>query len=188
MLRELLIERESGVCLRWLDAILADYGPDTAARWRRERDRFANPIGHALTTGLPELLEAVAGGAGIDPGRGSAALEAIVRIRSVQALAPSRAIGFVFMLRDAIREELSAELAGGAHAAALAEIDARIERLAMLAVDVYFRCREQVFRIRQDELKRSVASILRRWHGDEVAETDPELVSLAPPPDPTGRR
>ncbi len=64
-LRELLIERRSALCARWLDAVLAEYGEVTAARWRKEKDRFANPVGHALSDGLPLLLDAVVGGRGL---------------------------------------------------------------------------------------------------------------------------
>ncbi len=180
-LRELLIEKQTGVCGLWLDAILGQYGAVTAARWRRERDPFANPVGHALTSGLPALLEAVIGDG--EPGAPAlVALEAIVRIRSVQDLAPSRAVGFVYLLRDAIREELAGELARGAHDAELAAMDERIERLALRAFDTYVRLREQLYRMRQEELKRSVASLLRRWHGGELPEPVSDVVELSPPP------
>lgn len=182
-----MAERQAALCGRWRDAILAEYGEVTAARWRRERDPFANPIGHALATGLPEILRAVAGD-GEPSGEAVAALEAIVRFRAVQELAPSRAVGFVQMLREVVRDELAAELAGGAHAADLAEVDARIERLGLLAFDTYVRIREQVFRLRLDELKRSVASLLRRWHGGDLPEPPPEVVRLSPPPDRGGGR
>ena len=103
-LRERLIERHAAVCDRWLDAVLAEYGELTASRWRRERDPFANPVGAALRAGLPALLDAVI--AGGDLGAAAAPLEAIVRIRSVQGLAPSRAVAFVLRLRGAVRAEL----------------------------------------------------------------------------------
>lgn len=199
-LRDLLAERQAAVCERWLDAILAGYGEVTATRWRREKDPFANPVGHALTAGLPPLLETITR-AGEPAADAVAALEAIVRIRSVQELTPARAVGFVSLLRDAVRQELSAELAGGAHAAALAEVDAGIERLLLLAFDAYVRVREQVFRLRQDELKRSVASILRRWNDQAWRHEEagfpgpplapplaPDLVRLSLPPVPGGRR
>jgi hypothetical protein len=179
-LRELLAERQPALCARWRDAILAEYGEATAARWRRVRDPFANPFGHALATGLPELLQAAA--AGGEPTQSALeALEAIVRIRSVQGMPASRAVGFVLALRGAVREELQAELAGGAHAERLAALDAGAERLTLRAFDVYVRIRDQVHKLRQDELKRSVASILRRWHGGELPEPPPELVSLSAP-------
>ncbi len=185
--RELLVEKEAALCGRWLDAVLGEYGQITASRWRRERDPFANPVGHALTTGLPALFQAVAGEG--EPAAGAVtALENIIRIRSVQDMAPSRAVGFVFKLRDAIRDELASELAGGAHAADLAAVEGRIEGLALLAFDVYMRFREQVFRLRQEELKRSVASLLRRWHGGELAEPASEVVRLSAPPNVGDRR
>ncbi len=175
------------MCGRWLEAILAEYGQLTASRWRRERDPFANPVGHALTTGLPELYEAAL--AGGEPSAAQVtALEDIVRIRSVQELSPSRAVGFVHRLRDAVREELGAELAGGAHAEELAALHAAIERLVLLAFDVYVRFREQVYRIRQEELKRSVASIMRQWHGEWAEAEAGDVVQLSPPPNPAGRR
>jgi hypothetical protein len=188
VLRELLVERQAALCQRWLDAILAEYGEQTAVRWRRERDPFANPIGHTLATGLPEILRSVA--AGGEPGAGAvSALEAIVRIRAVQDLAPSRAVGFVAGLREAIRAELAAELASGAHAADLAEVDGRIERMVALAFDAYVGVREQVFRLRQEELKRSVGSLLRRWYGGEIPEAaSNDVVQLSRPPSPGVRR
>jgi hypothetical protein len=185
----LLLDRQGAVCERWLGAILAEYGALTASRWRREKDPFANPVGHALVTALPELLAAVAGGGDLSA-EAAGALEAVVRIRSVQDMAPSRAVGFVWLLRDAIRAELAAELGGGAHAEELAEVDCRVERLAAHAFDTYVGLREQVFRLRQEELKRSVASILRQWHGGEVPETGvaEALARLSPPRDPATRR
>lgn len=187
-LRELLIERQAAISGRWLDAVLAEYGEVTAARWRQERDRFANPIGFALSDGLPELLASIASDG--QPGeRALLALEGIVRVRSIQEMAPSRAVGFVYLLRRAIRDELEAELAGGAHAADLSEVDARIERLALVAFDTYVSLREHMFRLRQEELRRSVASILRRWGGGELPEeVSEDVVRLAPPPGHGERR
>ncbi len=179
-LRELLVQRQPALCGRWFDAILADYGEEAAALWRRERDPFANPIGHTLATEAPRLVEAVASdGESLAAAR---ALEAIIRIRSVQELAPSRAVAIVYLLRDVIRAELAPELADPALAAELAALERRIERLALLAFDVYVRCREQVFRLRHDELKRSVAALLRRWHGGELPEPAPAVL---PPRAPT---
>ncbi len=187
-LSELLNRRQPALCERWLDAILRDYGPVTAARWRQERDPFANPVGHALSTGLPEILEAVVAGQGLGE-RALAALQEIVRVRSVQDFTPSRSVSFVCLLRRAVRDELAAELAGGEHAAELADLDGRVEQLALLAFDVYVGLREELFRIRQEELRRSVASILRRWNGGAVPDAaSDDLVRLSSPPDGGVRR
>jgi hypothetical protein len=187
-LADLLSERQDALCGRWLDAILAGYGELTASRWRREKDPFRNPVGHTLAAGLPALVASVSR-EGQLPGEAAAALEEIVRIRSVQDMSPSRAVGFVWLLRDAIRAELGEELSGGAHADELAGVERRIERLALEAFDTYVALREQVFRLRQEELKRSVASILRRWHGGQIPEPGAEdLAQLSPPRDAGARR
>lgn len=187
-LADILAERQDSLCRRWLDAVLAEYGELTASRWRREKDPFANPVGHVLSTELPVLAASVAREE--EPSaQAASALEAIVRIRAVQDMAPSRAVAFPWLLRDAIRAELDAELQGGAHAEELAAVERRIERLALDAFDVYVSLREQVFRLRQEELKRSVSSILRRWHGGGIPEPGAEaLAQLSPPRDPAARR
>lgn len=182
-LSELMIQRQSALCGRWLDVLLADYGEETAVKWRRERDPFANPVGHTFRTGAPKLIEVVSSDGEFDEAAAAAALEPIVKIRSIQDLAPSRAVSFVYMLRGVIRDEFATELGQGARRAELALIERRIERLALLAFDVYVRCRDQVYRLRQDELKRSVATLLRRWHGaNELPEPASEAVQLSPPP------
>src|SRR5512138_2087514 len=134
-LADLLSERQGAICARWLEAVLAGYGEPTATRWLRDRDPFRNPVGHALATGLPALLAAVARG-GEPTEEEAAALEGIVRIRAVQDLAPSKAVAFAWLLRDAIRAELAEELAGGAHAEELAALERRIESLGLRAFDV----------------------------------------------------
>jgi hypothetical protein len=170
-LSELLAEKQSQLIGRWQEAILNEYGDATAARWRRLRDPFANPVGHALSAGLPLLFQEVRRDGELTA-EATTALENIVRIRSVQELAPSRAAGFFLHLREAIRSELAAELESGTRGAELAALEKRIERLGMIAFDLYVRFRDQIFRLRHDELKRSVASLLRRWHGGELPESN----------------
>jgi hypothetical protein len=85
------------------------------------------------------------------------ALDGIVRIRAVQDLAPSRALEFVFLLKHAVRE-----VEGDGSTAMLAEVDAAVDRLALRAFDAYMRCRERVYALRADELRRRTAKLLER--------------------------
>lgn len=177
MLRELLAQRQQALCARWLAAVLADYGVETAAMWQRERDPFANPVRHAYATAAPQLFEVVAGGGELAAVAGP--LREILRIRLVQQFAPSRAVAVVLMLRDAVRSELAAELAGGL-APELEEVDRRVERILLLAFDIFVDLRGQIDQLRREELKRSVASLVRRWHVD-LSEPPSECpAALAP--------
>jgi hypothetical protein len=169
-------QRRAALCRRWLDAILAAYGKDAAAVWRRERDPFTNPVGHCFATEAPKLVDAVVGDE--LPAAAAGALDAIVRIRAIQDLPPLRAVGFVWLLRDVVRAELAVEIGRGGLDDELAVLDRRVERLGLLAFDVYVRCRERVYQVRQEELKRSVGSLLRRWHGGGLPEPVPTVVAL----------
>jgi hypothetical protein len=160
-LRALLIERQAALLRRWQDGILAEYGEATAARWRRVRDPFANPVGHALAAGLPALFASL--------------------LEQAEPSEAAAAAAFLLPLRDAVREELAPALEGGAHAEDLRAFERRVETMTLAAFDTYVRVREHLFRVRQDELKRSVASLLRRWHGGELPDPGPGQAGPAAP-------
>jgi hypothetical protein len=82
----------------------------------------------------------------------SSAIDGIVRIRAVQEFTPSAAVGFVYTLRGILREELAdAALDPAGHAA----LERGVDRLALVAFDVYMQCREKIFEIRVREIKES---------------------------------
>jgi hypothetical protein len=177
-LRDLLREKEAAIAERWLGDALGVYPPDAAALFRREKDPFANPVGCALRTGTRAILEGLAGGADVETlGRG---LEDIIRMRAVQELSPSQAVSFVFLLKDAVRAELQKELGDPGLASEMAKLDAQVDRLALLALDLYVRCRERVYELRVNEVKRGVSSVVeminRRESGDRPdARSAPEF-------------
>ncbi len=113
-----------------------------------ERDQFRNPVGHILRESLATLLQQLFGD--MDAERIATALDPIVRIRAVQDFTPSQAIGFVFLLKSIVREH-SPEADPGA-------LDARIDRLALMAFDNYMKCREQIAQLRVNESRRTVAN------------------------------
>ena len=169
MLVELIRERRETVVRGWFEKILATY-PDEAARFMRSTgDRFHNPIGTALREELDELLDSILGD-GSAPGP-VASLDRIIRPRAVQELAPSRAVGIVFRLKDAIRDAVPEQVP-------LDEerwLDARVDGLAGLAFDLYMQCREQLCEIRVQEFRNRSITVLERlnsWRERRAAETD----------------
>ncbi len=175
-LSELIAQKERALVERWIDAILDEHGVG-GKLWRQQRDPFANPVGNTYRTELPHLLHAAASPE--PPGTAAAsALDAVLRVRAVQDLSPSQAVGFVWRLREIVREEVP-----GASLDDLAAFDRQIERLGMQAFDVYVRLREQVFQLRLNELKRSVGGLLRRWNieaGTLDMVEEPPLITLNP--------
>jgi hypothetical protein len=147
--RKGLAERKAAILAEWLDQTLASY-PQPAGRFlAEEKDRFRNPVGHTLREGLGCLLEELLGG--MDPARLHEALERVVRVRAVQDFTPGEALAFLPALKGILRRP-----PGGPppEADALAELEARIDRVLLLAFDAYVRCREQIAEIKLAEIRR----------------------------------
>ena len=96
-LEELLRNNTNAIVQRWLQDVLATYPGDTPAAFARQKDPFANPVGHSLRVGTRRIFEALIGGKDIDEiGRD---LHPIIKIRAVQQFSASDAVSFVFHLK-----------------------------------------------------------------------------------------
>jgi len=158
MLDREIAEHRDEILGRWIEVVIEGYPEETAKFLRSKSDRFANPVGASLREGLAELLDGVF--RGVEPDELSSALDRIIRVRAVQEFAPSAAVGFMFDLKDILREVTMG--AGTDAAASLDALDDRIERLGLCAFDVYMRCREQMWAIRAEEIRNQSLGILER--------------------------
>lgn len=149
-LDDALTAKREAVLERWFQAVLATYPQETARFLAGGGDPFANPVGHTVRDGLGRLYDRFA--ADVPAADLSAAIDGIVRIRAVQEFAPSAAVGFVYTLKVILREELAAS---GIDAAGQATLENAVDRLALVAFDVYMQCREKIFEIRVREIKES---------------------------------
>jgi len=122
------------------------------------------------------VLDQVAGG--MDRAAIVEALDPLVRIRAVQDMPPSAAVGFVLDLRDAVRGELGGEASAGD----LAEIDRRVDEVALAAFDLYMTCRQKVYEIKATELRHRSMAALERFG---LLDDDP-AAGEAPAGDPHG--
>jgi hypothetical protein len=141
-LSERMRRQRGPILAAWRDRVLEAY-PAEAAKFFGNRGRsFANPVGSTVMTGTEAVFDALLAG------RRGAELEAeidgIVRTRAVQDLSASEAVGFVFGLKGAVRDGLGRDAREPAVAEDLAELDRRVDELALAAFDVYTRCREKV--------------------------------------------
>ncbi len=142
--------KSASILGKWLQLILDTYPADTAQFLQHEKDRFVNPVGciisQEIKTIYGELIHEM------NLGTLTASLDGIIRIRSVQEFSPSLAIGFIFLLKQAAREELASDIAGNRISEELLDFESRIDRLALLAFDIYMECREKVCEIRVNEV------------------------------------
>jgi hypothetical protein len=156
----LLRERREEICERWLDAIVETYPAETAAFLKSKKNRFANPVGHTLVQGVNDIFaELIAESPEKDAAKVSKFLDNIIRVRAIQDFTPSHAVAFVLQLKLVVREALGDE-AARLHDD-LAAFDVRVDRLCLLAFDIYVKCREKLYEIKVDDLRRSTYNLLR---------------------------
>ncbi len=160
-LKKVLASRKQALVAAWLERAVQAYPAETAALLKREGDRFGNPSGHALCTGICGVVEGLLLDAG--PGELLACIEPVLQIRSVQDLPASRALAFVFLLKDVIVDQLGDALRTPGLVGQWFELEARIDQLALLCFDFFTRCREKAHGIHVRAIQRQVSGYLRRF-------------------------
>ena len=140
--------------------ILESYHPDTSRFMVQEGDRFLNPVGYTFTQAIESILDELLEGS--DTENLTQSLSNIVKIRAVQDFSPSKAISPVFLLKRAVREELGPEILEQAGIGDLQEFDSRVDRVALLAFDIYMQCKQKIFDIRVNEASKRSAILLDR--------------------------
>ena len=154
-----LAELKEAFLEKWLEQTLATYPRQTLRFLHGEKDRFRNPVGHTLREGLATLLDEITGE--MDLAKIRPALESLVRLRAVQDFTPSQAVGFIYLLRDILPEDL----VGGSPP----DVQRRIDETALLAFDLFMKCREEIYEIKGREAQREVYVLERlrqRAQGD----------------------
>ena len=147
--------RKRAIAERWLALTLQTYPAQSRQFLQGEKDPFRNPVGQALRTHLPALVEELFGD--MDSKKVVQALEDLMRMRAVQSFTAREALSFVFALKTVVREELPA------NEEARIELEGRIDEMALSAFDLFLRCRERIYEIQANEAKRRVA-MLEKMH------------------------
>ena len=145
----LLATHKDAILKKWFDVVVNTYPPDTARFLSHKKDAFDNPVGAATFKGLAAILEEILKSP--DPQALAQHLDPIIRIRAVQNFSPSQAVGFVFALKGIVRETLGRHKAANGGLDGLLSLEEKIDRLGLVAFDVYVRCREKIFELRANE-------------------------------------
>ncbi len=197
---ELLRENGDAIVRRWLDDVLSTYSKDSSAAFKRRKDPFGNPVGHALRVATATIFETLLAETlsiasesnasesnasesnasesnasesnATEPAKMHEHLREVVKMRAVQQFSASEAVGFIFRLKQAVRTKLEAPGDDSRFPAELVRFDQQVDRIAMEAFDVYVECREQLSELRINEVKRRVAWVVNKMDQRGV---DPEL-------------
>ena len=144
---------------RWIARAMATYPEGGVAALSQQKDRFANPLGYNIRHALTAMYKHFCGT--VDLEKALVALEDLIRIRAVQEFTPAEAVSFLFLLKEAVKEENSNKKTD--EALGLAEwlqFEQRIDAIALRTFDMYMTNRERVFKVRINELKRGTDNVV----------------------------
>lgn len=159
-LHSLLEKKRDAIVGRWIDYIVETYPAETAQFLKNKKDRFANPVGHAVQTETANLFDQLLNG--IEPDKASGFLDNIVRIRALQDFSPSQALGFVFALKHVIRRELKGKLSDPKLAEEFWGLENDIDRLALMSFEIYSSCREEIYQLKAKEVHSNAFMLFRQ--------------------------
>jgi hypothetical protein len=144
---------------KWFNLILDTYPGESNRFFSDKNAEFTNPVGHTIARDTARVFDMLVESS--EASEISEAMEEIIKIRAVQEFSPSQAIGFVFLLKQAVRSEL-----GGSEDLSilrgLAEFEDRIDFCAMIAFDLYMKKREKLYEIKANEIRNRNGRIVDR--------------------------
>jgi hypothetical protein len=159
----LLESKRKAILGEWIQVVIKSYPAATGDLLGKQKDPFRNPVGHAISEGLGRVFDEIR--ASMDTDELLSALDVIIRIRSIQDFTPSEAVSFVFGLKTIIRMAIAADARTDAMSAELANLDSRIDRVALLAFEKYTACREKLYEIKVSEIRKRM---IERLHASNI--------------------
>ena len=149
MLCELLLKNKSSIVSKWIKQILDSYSIESSKFFSQEKNQFCNPVGSTISTNAASIFDEIVGNKDFE--KITLLLTDFIKIRAIQDFSPSEAVGFVFLLKEVIREELSKELNQEKMLDEMVKLEFVIDKTALIAFDLYMQSREKVFQIRMNE-------------------------------------
>jgi hypothetical protein len=146
-----LAQKKSAIIKVWFEKVINTYPIDTAQFIKNQNDPFANPVGRNSHQALDDIFDLVQGG--FDPQTARPLIDPIIRIRAIQDFTPAQAVGFMFDLKSIIREMVPVDATDSQNQSALHEVEKRIDRLSLLAFDIYMQCREKIYDLKANETR-----------------------------------
>ena len=150
-LANIIAHKKAAIVKKWFDLTVQTYAPDTAEFLKSKTDPFANPVGGSILSGFDGLLDQLIHD--MDPQMINSYLDPIIRIRAVQNFTASQAVAFILSLKKALRTSLKKELRDIRILTDLSELESKIDRLSLMAFDIYMQCREKIYQLSANEMK-----------------------------------
>ncbi len=149
-LQELLIKNRDKILADWEDVVLGEYAPETFQIFKKQKNRFANPIGHKTTTGLAELYDVLCDES--DQEIETPALVEMLKVRALQPITATEAMSFLFEIKMLVAKRCEKQGMDKLYKEFLA-FCARVDATALAMFDIFTNCKHRVFMVRINELK-----------------------------------
>ena len=138
---------------QWFLVTINSYPQDTAKFFKKLKNRFDNPVGAATAQSLEETFDLMIQKE-FNADKVETALDSIIRIRAVQDFSASKAVSFIFELKQIIKTVLNEDRD--------IAFDAKIDQTALAAFNRFMKCRENIFLLKATESKRRIHRAFER--------------------------
>ena len=155
-LLEILTERQATIREKWLDRIRRTYPDETFLLLKNKKSQFGNPVGHAINGMVEDIVSRLLSDE--DTLDLSDHTKEFIKIRAVQEFKSKEAIGFIFFLKDVLREVTGDALKDNLDE--LFVLYSRIDQLALSVFDTYMENREKMYDIKSNELRMRTVRLL----------------------------
>ena len=149
-LKNILTDKKNSILKKWLE-LIADTHP-AGSGFFKNKDQFTNPVGYTISTEISTLYDELLQGQAYSE-KIAQSLDNIIKIRAVQDFSPSKAIGFLFLLKAVLNDELKDEIQEKLLFKELLQFNSTIDEMGLLAFDIYTSCRERIYKIQVNEIK-----------------------------------
>ncbi len=146
---ELLKKKEEKIVAVWVERTLDSY--ISSDFFKQATNQFANPVGANIRTGLTKILQLMLSEA--EAQEYAEPLDQVIRIRAVQEFTPAQAVAPLFEVKWVVRQILSGDEQGRPLLSELGPFDREVDRVVLMAFDMYMRCRDRLYQARIRELK-----------------------------------
>jgi RsbT co-antagonist protein rsbRD N-terminal domain len=171
----LLTSKRDAILKKWFAAVAGTYPIDTSGFLKTTKDKFANPVGGAITDALGSMFDELV--YGMDREILIHNIEPMIKVRAVQNFSPSQAVSFIFSLKKIVRETLAKKLENYKIRESLFLFESRVDDLVMLSFDIFMGCKERLYDIKANEEKSKVYKAFKRAGLiTEIQDDDPGLL------------
>ena len=154
MIKKLLQQKKDIIVSGWIQSIIDTYPVETSSFLRQQKNRFSNPVGHIISDTAEKIFEAIlSGNQSLEI---KILLNDIIKVRAVQDFLPSQAAGFILSLKKIMRDALKDDIKDIKMFDEFLEFLSEIDRVALIAFDLFLEAREKIFQLRMNEINNRI--------------------------------